>query len=178
MEKLLSSEIDTSEIKRAFIDINKITGVVKYRAFQYRMLHGAILLNDRLIHMGIAETEKCYNCNQEKETVIHFFVNCTKANTLWQSIAQFLQQFLSLPNTPQITKKNIIMCDIELQSCAKMLISIAKQKMFAAKCGNKETNIHAIINEFEFIHEMEKKQPYVTKHKQKNTMKNGLTLYQ
>ena len=36
------------------------------------------------------------------------------------------------------------------------MINIVKQKIFAAKCTNKQTNFHAIIKEFEFIHELQK----------------------
>ena len=79
----LESYVDSENITKACLNINKATSIVKYRSFQYRLLHGVIFLNDRLVHMGITENNICCNCAKAKETVTHFFVECEHVRKIW-----------------------------------------------------------------------------------------------
>ena len=79
---VLKIQIDVSRMIRAFTNINKVTKVVKYRAFQYRLIHNAVMLNDRLVHWAFSDTNRCCLCKTEKETPLHFFVQCTKMKEL------------------------------------------------------------------------------------------------
>ena len=63
---ILQEEIEEKEISDAFIRINKSCDIVKYRSFQYRLMHNQVICNDRLVHMGLASTNRCTFCKQEK----------------------------------------------------------------------------------------------------------------
>ena len=64
--KKINSRVDVDEINQAFENINGITSITKYRAFQYRLLHNAVLVNDRLIYAGVVNTKICDFCKKEK----------------------------------------------------------------------------------------------------------------
>ena len=77
------------EMQRAFVNINKVTQVCKYRSFQYRILHNAVLLKNCLMYMKVVEDNKCYYCGLMKEMPIHFFVQCQVVQRIWNEIAQY-----------------------------------------------------------------------------------------
>ena len=156
----IHADVDVSEIQNAFKNINKYVSVVKYRSFQYRLLHGVVFLNDRLVHYGISSTNLCTFCNRSKETVEHLFIECSVTKQVWDQIQEYLLH--SYHSDMERTTKRIILnqtCSMtgNESSLVDLMIVITKQKIFAAKCCNEKPNAKIIINEFEFIHELEKK---------------------
>ena len=59
-----------------FKDIYGVTNVAKYRSFQCRLLHRAIIKNVHLKHWGKVESDSCYFCQMSRETYSHLFVQC------------------------------------------------------------------------------------------------------
>ena len=82
---------DIDIISQSFGNINKICEIPKYRSFQYRLLHNVIILNNRLVHLGISNTNLCSNCNKYKETITHFFYECRKAQEIWEALCLYLK---------------------------------------------------------------------------------------
>ena len=62
---------------------------------------------------GISETSQCSFCNQNNETIEHFFCHCFVAKALWNGLNTFFENHLSLYDlTPQaaffgFTEKNL-----------------------------------------------------------------------
>ena len=50
----------------------------KLRELQYRILNNYIVLNPYLVKVKKIETNLCSFCDQESETMEHFFCNCEK----------------------------------------------------------------------------------------------------
>ena len=107
-EKFSNVEITQEIVKNAFKNINKITKIVKYHAFQYKLLFNSTYLGSRLVHMGLVDTNLCVLCNKEKEEIVHFFCNCEIANTIWQSLAKWIYEewnvSINLHNLPKYIK--------------------------------------------------------------------------
>ena len=151
--------IDDEQIRIAFIAISRNCDVVKYRSFQYRLLHNAIFLNNRLEHMGIAESDKCYFCKHAKETVAHLFYECNHTKKLMKTIQNYLKEneYMSIGSEDwSMIKVLMSAIDENLFSCCNLIVTIMKQNIYAAKCLKKNITSNMIIKEFEFIHEMEK----------------------
>ena len=63
---------EIEEVIDSYSAIYALTNYVKARSFHYRTLNNAIILNDKLFRWKIKSTNKCTNCNQYKETLLHF----------------------------------------------------------------------------------------------------------
>ena len=131
----------------------------KYDSFHYRLCTKAILLNDRLYHMKITETQNCSLCGEEKETLSHFFVNCKITKILWKKL---LEHNKIKKHIIRISRENnldnVILNDImseDLTNCINVCAIVFKQKLFAAKCKKEKLNINAVVKEIEFIHKIE-----------------------
>ena len=137
--------IDQEEIK-ASLKMSKLTDIIKYHSFLYRLLHQAILLNDRLYHLKIVDSDWCKN---SKETYYHFFYECQFSKTLWSKISQRFNILNQL-----LTFKNIILNSVVEQpsnSYINLLILVVKQNMYAAKCLKKKPTIRSIVQQLFFI---------------------------
>ena len=58
----------------------------KLRSFQFKINHNIYYTNEKLLMVKKSETDKCYFCEQETETLIHFFIKCPKVLMLWRYI--------------------------------------------------------------------------------------------
>ena len=123
--------------------------IAKYVSFQYRMIHCAILLNDRLYHLSIMPSQTCINCSNAKETYKHFFFICPAAKDI---LLKILHKFNVEMNT-------VNFCDVIFgsQDCSWLntLLIVYKQNMYAAKCLKQKPQGHKIIAEILFIKEIE-----------------------
>ena len=165
--KTLGIEIEIDQARAIAILINKTIDIPKYRSFQYRLIHNAILLNDRLKHYNIVESNKCTNCGEEKETIRHFFYECVKMKRLLIK----LQKYLS-----DVTQTNIIFNDMmEIVTgvrsdgncrelfCINLALIVLKQKVYAAKCQNKTLMFNKIVKECNFIRKTQRKKALQSK---------------
>ena len=153
----MNCTIDLDEIRESFMNIGKYATVTKYKAFQYRLLHNVIFLNDKLAHLGIAASNKCDNCEtNNKEDVLHFFVECTNAKKIWYQILLYIQRNIDCL-IKKLEAKDIILNVIGENpfGAANLLVCITKQKMYTHKCLKKKLRVQEIIQEYEFIHKME-----------------------
>ena len=165
--KICHSNIPTERVKQAFKKCYTTTKIIKYRSFQYRLLHNAILLNNRLSHMGITQTPLCSFCKTEIETIKHFFVECKITKKIWNDINKYLKQVHD--TQIEINAPTIILNDCEdgdIYDIRHLYILITKQFLYREKCMQKKPNAASVIAEIEFIHKIEK-QEAITKRNSK-----------
>ena len=84
--KIDFKEFDIEKLKQYFRNIQKITNFVKLRSFQYRILCKLITLNKQLKQFKIITNEQCTFCNDEKETLLHFFWKCPAVYKFWEQV--------------------------------------------------------------------------------------------
>ena len=83
--------------------------------FQYKVLTNTLYLNKHLYISKLSDTKLCSFCNQEDETIIHLFANCSKIKTLWNSLKEFFKDTFNLPSlTPQSAIFGFLQTDQEL----------------------------------------------------------------
>ena len=92
-ERELHCQIGTEEYIRCLKNIYVITNIAKYRSFQYRLLHRAVIMNTHLYQWGMTETNLCTFCNQAKETYTHFFVMCPEVQEMWKKTERLMMTF-------------------------------------------------------------------------------------
>ena len=72
-EEDLGSTIDSWNFRKLFAQIYVTTNFTKYRSFQYRLVHRAIVTNMHLYRWGIKTSNMCHFCGLSKETLTHLF---------------------------------------------------------------------------------------------------------
>ena len=153
--KKLCMEIKVEEIQKAFININKTIEVVRYRSFQYRLLHNIIFLNDRLVYFGGTNSNTCTQCNKVKETVMHLFYECTVTKQLLRQVMDYCENQYGV--MVDISIKGIIFNSVveRPRHFLNLVILIVKYMVYSFKCRKKKITSNVIIQEIEFIHENE-----------------------
>lgn len=154
-------EIDEQEVRNAF-KVKSFTKIAKYVSFQYRFLHCAILLNDRLFHMGMVKAQTCTLCGKYKETYRHFFYDCTITKKMYEEIIKYY----AIPRW-NLTLKKIILNNVsaDLYHSTNLILLVTKQILYRCRCAKTKPNINLVINEIEFIQRIEKMQMFTNKQK-------------
>ena len=80
--------LSDKEIKETFNRIRSTTLIRKQREFQFKLLHGAVYTKEQLYKFGFVPNNLCSFCQQEAETYLHVFLNCSKVKQMWQVIVQ------------------------------------------------------------------------------------------
>ena len=151
------------EIEMAFHSINKSTSIVKYRSFQFRLLHQIVPFNNKLFHIGLVPNNLCTMCCKEKETMKHFFVQCEIAKDKWCNLFEYIQ--VQYDVMVEFNEKKLLLNSIDDNpfSFVNLATNIMKQKLYACRCLKKTLNISQVINELEFIHDLERNNALSTK---------------
>ena len=98
------------------------------------MLNNALYLNKHLYIFKLSDTKLCSFCNQEDETVIHLFANCSKSKTLWNSLKEFFKDTINLPSlTPQSAIFGFLQTDQELFLILNYLLLLFKYYLYIMK---------------------------------------------
>ena len=153
-EKFSNAEITQEIVKNAFKNINKITKIAKYHAFQYKLLFNSIYLGSRLVHMGLADTNLCVLCNKEKEEIVHFFCNCEIANTIWQSLAKWIYEEWNVSiNLHNLPPYKVLFNDAHdnIINFISVIVLITKYQLYSVQCQNERPSIAVIKSEITFI---------------------------
>ena len=87
----LGEAFDTRVHMESFKNIRKVTNIVKYRDFQYRLLHNKIFCNDILFHWKIKTSQDCELCTGKiKQTIVHLLWECPAIARFWRDMNTFL----------------------------------------------------------------------------------------
>ena len=71
----------------------------KLREFQYKVLNRICYTNKMLFNFRIVDSPLCYFCNEEIETLEHFFFYCERVRIFWNEVNNILQsqKLFSIP---------------------------------------------------------------------------------
>ena len=116
LKPLLRSPIAQKSLEKAFhlnnVNWSKIyllprvtTTESSARSFQYKILNNTLYSNERLLKFNIVNSPLCLLCKQENESVIHLFVICPEAGSLWDQLSTWTSsKNITLPSNlvPQV----------------------------------------------------------------------------
>ncbi len=92
----LEKEVSEEVLTNAFVTLRKATTCSVLRSFQYMIIHRAIVTNDYLFKCKIKDTDKCYFCGDDVETLEHLFCDCILIKQLWNELANKVQPFVDI----------------------------------------------------------------------------------
>ena len=76
-------------MKKKFLSIifnGKIYIDARVRSFQYKILNNILYLNIKLRTFGLSNTQLCYFCKMEEETISHLFYYCIHIQDIWNQV--------------------------------------------------------------------------------------------
>ena len=104
------------------------------RYFQYRILNNTLYLNERLFKFNIVDSPLCSLCKQENESVIHLFVICSEARSLWDQLSTWTSSqniILPPPNlVPQVVILGVWDENMQALTLVNQLILIFKRYIY------------------------------------------------
>ena len=154
-----TSSVSWERYQSAFMNINQITNIMKYRDFQYRLLMGTILTNNQLYHWGKGDTQVCEFCQVEKQTQVHLMVQCPLIRSLWATLRNFVSQCTKIKiNETNFDANNIMMNDVhpKLSNIINLIVLITKQHIYYCKCNSKTIVFREIVEKIEGVYQMER----------------------
>ena len=126
--------VTTPEFIVHFKNIYQVTDIVKFREFQYRLLHNKIFCNDVLVHWGKVSSNVCNLCNLKKQNIQHLMYECDVVKGIWEKV----QTFLSNNSINfQLSFENILFNNVVVgrpAHIASFLVLVTKQYIFRCKC--------------------------------------------
>ena len=136
--------VDFDDFSVKFRALYMITNQAKLRSFQYRLLHRAVVLNDRLFRWKIVESNVCTFCKKHKENIYHFFWECEIAQTTWMWVRDICKNIRE--GECAISYENIVMNCIHTNPAHvyNFVLLVAKQYLYATRC-KKEPPVKKIL---------------------------------
>ena len=167
-EAELETSVPVEEFLEYFQDVFRISNVPKYRSFQYRLLHRAVITNVLLSRWKIISNENCTFCGKDAETYSHLFVMCEKIQDLWISLENFMYIFTK--DDIDFNVKNVMFNRIvnKSRSVKNFLCLVCKQYIYRQRCFKVSVKFHELKELILKLHNMEK---YIA------TKNNKLTIF-
>ena len=152
----LEAPIEEEDFVNQLRGLYSTTNIPKYRSFQYRLLHRALVLNTHLFRWNMRDTNLCSQCENAPETLEHFFFKCPRAQDFWNSVKQFISEMCNY--SISISIKNILWSTVhtDKRHLSNLITLLAKQFMYKQRCLNKQISLACFKKEVYKIKNMEK----------------------
>lgn len=158
-EQRLGIQITENEFCRHFANVTKVTIATKFRDFQFRLLHGAIITNTRLFQWNMKPDQSCSFCGMVPESTLHLFCECPSIAEIWSGVREHVAQNAA-SDVVQLcdwSHKNIIFNLVHPKPghIINLLIVVTKQFIYRQRCLNAPLFLPLLIQEYEHIYNIE-----------------------
>ena len=112
-----SEKFKATQFKRLYT----VTNSSKIRSFNYRMLHGALVLNTHLYRWNMRSDNLCSFCETNREDVQHLFFECKYVIELWEKVKKWLSE---TPNgyCIELTFENVFFTKLVIITCVTLFV--------------------------------------------------------
>ena len=153
----LNMSLTAENLSKAFLNAKYVTLISKYRSFQFRMLHRAIVTNTQLKKWKIVDSDTCFYCKQEPETFDHLFWSCEKIREFWECFKVFVDQKYGtdVKLTAYAVFFNVIFSS-NANHITNFLCLVAKQVIYKQRCLKQNLTLSVFKNHLSIIENSEK----------------------
>ena len=164
------------DLFEGFQDLYVVTNQARLLSFQYRILHKAIILNDRMFKWGKLDNDLCTNCKSKKETLYHFFWECEIFQKVIGWVHKMCEDIDSQQNI-ELSYRNVIFNKIVKQSghIFNFIMLVAKQYVYAQRCLKNEVSKEQLRTRIESYRRYELNYA-ISQNMLKNTVTNGVLI--
>lgn len=150
---ILNLEIDIDEWKLLCTRRRKWTLDTKHTAFQYKLLLRFLPTNNRLYKMNLSESRFCSFCNNEIETLEHFFYSCDVSKRIWKTLERWLKA-KGITND-DITPKDILLGEVEQSTIFNTIIIVTKFFLYRCKFQRTVPSFQMLLNTIDYYYKTE-----------------------
>ena len=157
---------------RANKNIFRVTNVVRFRTFQYRLLQRSLVVNKQLCKWGILDNDMCTFCKNDVETVLHIFCKRPVTKELRCEVWKFVRKRY-VNAVINLQDVNVIMNTVHPKPnhVINYMCLVTKQYIYAQKCKGKTLHIEELTSRINLYEKIEKynavKNGNLTKHVKK-----------
>ena len=150
----LGTEYNVSQFRTFFKNIYRNTNIVKFRNFQYRLLHNKIFCNNILFHWKKVNSQTCNLCNKSKQDILHLLFHCQISKNVLTEVTNWLELHVKEIN---IMLENVILNKVHpnANNISNFVILVYKQFIFRCKCLNQVPKIQTFFSKLEMLHDIE-----------------------
>ena len=146
--------VNNSQVEKAFSKIVSITNIPKYRSFQFRLLHKALITNRDLMRWGIVSSDACSFCGEHSEDYLHLFCLCPRLKPLLEAARVMCINLDNLDVAP--TPEMIILNHVskKARSATNFIYLVLKQYIYRTRCLKSEPCVQEfkqIISNFQCV---------------------------
>ena len=167
----LQGSLSYKEFLQCFRNIYQITNYGKLRSFQFRLLHRAVTLNEKLKMWKVIENGNCSECEGESETLEHFFWSCIHAQTWWNQVKIVCHKYRKEKITISLEAILLNKVNCKPNHIHNFIILAAKQYMYTQRCLKSRREIKQFGNQIKLYQSYElynaKKKCKTSKHYKK-----------
>ena len=135
-------DFDFDRYAQAYVKLYAYSNQLNLRSFQFRLLHKALVLNDKLFRWKIKSNNYCTFCNVNvKENVRHFFWECEKVQKVYSWTKEICVKIYPEEQC-HISYDSIILNDIKENAnhIFNLIFLLAKHYVYVQRCKNEVLN--------------------------------------
>ena len=138
-------------------NILRVTNVPKYRSFQYRLLHRAVITNIHLKHWKMRQDDSCSFCGKHRETYKHLFCECEIIIPIWSKAKQIMFETTNLDQV-QDSPDKVLLNTIHDKPAhiLNFICLVFKQYIYSSRCRQIQPNCAEFVHLVKKIRNMEK----------------------
>ena len=121
--------------KDCFYKVQKISDIA-LKWLQIRIVHRIIATNVMLKEMGVAQTDKCSFCKNERESIQHTFWLCQHVHNFWEKLENAFNERCNNVHNLRLTESLVLLGtdqNIKTDSVFYFIILLAKQYVYRCK---------------------------------------------
>ena len=144
---------DEELMKSVMNRIYSVTNFPKYRSLQYRIVTGSLVLNKKLKVWKVRNDDLCTMCGEETEDIIHFYIECSKAQQIWLELECYIKLKYSMTDTLDWSAYAIIFNAVieKPMHVVNLLVMIVKSCLYTNRCLGNKTHFNEIKAKMETI---------------------------
>ena len=149
--------IDLDDFCTYFTNVFRVTNQAKLRSFQYRLLHRAIILNDKLKMWKIFDSDLCSFCKEHPENLIHFFWECDITTQIWLQLKNYCKT-ITKEEECSIDMLNVLFNTVNKKPnhIFNFLTLVCKQYLYASRCLKKTPSFNGLLSTINKLRKYEK----------------------
>ena len=143
-EQEIDKVIDEDQWSSMFVDIFKVTNLVKLKDFHYQIINWILVTNVKRAKYSDT-SEKCTQCKLYPKTVPHLFCDCTVKKNLWVALEKWISG--TGIQSVKFTKEDILLNNYKgtNKNLINLLILLMKRYIYIMKCKDVKTNFISYV---------------------------------
>ena len=172
-EAEFKTEFSYNEFCKACSNIYKVTNVTKYRSFQYRLMQRSVITVSKLYDWRVVDSNLCYYCHTQVETVQHLLFYCVEVQLLWTKVQEYICKRFRI--VTEMNYKNVVLNQIHdaSTSVANFICLVTKQYIYSQKCQKQALNFQQLESKIEMLERIEKYAQLSKIMQSRNTIRSG-----